>query len=191
PLIGFAGSGHGAAPALQRHPKRIGPGSAMRRFRTMLRIALAAHCVRGTIVETLALAVIAPARRRRAVRRPRYQQRECKADAAGDQQRAERVVLHLLGNHLRTVAESLAAVIVGILGVASRRLASVAYGILGLAVQILHGTGGFAYLAGRLCLRIAGQISNSAFRASGEFLGRSDNPIIIHDAPPRGSAQVT
>ena len=30
-----------------------------------------------------------------------------------------------------------------------------------------------------------------AFRASGEFLGRSDNPIIIHDAPPRGSAQVT
>src|SRR5207244_3527162 len=110
PIIGFACSGHGAAPALQRHPKRIGPGSAMRRFRTMLRIALAAHCVRGTIVETLALAVIAPARRRRAARRPRYQQRECKADAAGDQQRAERVVLHLLGNHLRTVAESLAAV---------------------------------------------------------------------------------
>ena len=52
-------------------------------------------------------AVIAPARRRPA-RLTRHQQSERKADAAGDQERAERIVLHLLRHRLRAVAEGIA-----------------------------------------------------------------------------------
>ena len=85
-----------------------------------------------------------------------------------------------LRDRLRAIAKRLAAVVVGILGVAGRNLAGVTHGVLGLAVEILHGAGGLARLARCFCLRIARQISDCAFRAASEFLGRSDNSILVH-----------
>ena len=45
--------------------------------------------------------------------------------------------------------------------------------------------------AGEPDLDTAREIADSAFHAPSEFLGRSNNSIFVHDAPPRGSAEVT
>ena len=108
------------------------------------------------------LAVIPPARRR-AARRARHQQRQRKSDAAGDQQRAERIVLHRLRHRLLAAANGVAAVVIGVLGVVDGGIGGVARGILGLAVEILHRARGFARAARGLRLRIAGQIADGAF----------------------------
>src|ERR1700687_1042450 len=79
-----------------------------------------------------------PSALRRPTRPARHHQRQRKADGARAQQRAERVVLHLFRHGLRTVAESVAAVLIGVLGVTGGGISSVTRGVLGLAVQILH-----------------------------------------------------
>src|ERR1700681_3331682 len=87
-------------------------------------------------------ALIAPTLRR-AARRTGHQHRERKANAAGNQQRTERIVLNLFRHDLRTVAQRIAAVLVSVLGHADGGIGGVARGILGLAVQVLHRSLGF------------------------------------------------
>src|ERR1700692_3913697 len=125
------------------------------------------------------LTVIAPALRRPA-RRTGHQQRQRKSDAPRDQQRAERIVLHRFGYSLRSVAQSLAAVLISILGVADGCIAGVARDVLGLAVQILHRACGLAGVTRGLGLSIARHIANGALDFTGDILGRANNSILVH-----------
>src|SRR5882724_11924496 len=129
----------------------------------------------------IASAVIPPALRW-ATRRTRHQHRQRKADATCDQQRAERIILHLFRHDFRTLAQSLAAVLIGVLGVAGGGVAGVARGILGLAVQILHRAGGLADMARSLRLSVACHIADSAFDFTGNILCRAGNSILVHRA---------
>src|SRR5205823_14399829 len=85
---------------------------------------------------SLGSVVISPARWRTA-RRARHQERQRKADASCDQQRAERILLHFLRHGLRTFAEGVAAVLISVLGVADGGIGGFARGILDLARGIL------------------------------------------------------
>src|SRR6266446_7745740 len=137
---------------------------------------------------SLSSAVISPARWRTA-RRARHQERQRKADASCDQQRAERILLHFLRHGLRTFAEGVAAVLISVLGVAdggiggfARGILDLTRGILGLAVQILHRACRLAGAAGSLGFRIAGDIADRALDFTGDILCRAYNSVLVHRA---------
>src|ERR1700761_8655814 len=125
-------------------PDTRGPAAALRAA-ILIRKAPTRHgrCCASSSSITSRRASLAPARRW-AARLARHQKRQGKADSAGNQKRAERVILHLPCKCLRAVAEGVAAVVVGILGIVHRRVARVARGVLGLAVQVLCRACGFA-----------------------------------------------
>src|SRR3981189_1876046 len=126
-------------------------------------------------------ASIPPARRRPA-RRTRHQQRQRKANAARDPQRAERIVLPALRHALRAVAKGLAAVLIGALRIADGGISGVARGVLGLAVQVLHRAFGLTGAARGLGLSIARDIADSALDFTGDILGRAGDSILVHRA---------
>src|SRR5260370_21526100 len=87
------------------------------------------------LIFSIGSAVIPPPRRWPS-RRSRHQQRQRKADATRDQQRAERIIPHGFRHGLRTIAKGLAAVLIGILGVADGGISGVAPRLPGLAQQV-------------------------------------------------------
>src|SRR5260370_11517717 len=126
-------------------------------------------------------AVIPPPRRWPS-RRSRHQQRQRKADAARDQQRAERIIPYGFRHSLRTIAKGLAAVLIGVLDVADGGISGVARSILGLAVQVLHRACGLAGPTRGLGFRVTDYIANGALDFTGEILDRAGNPILFHRA---------
>src|SRR6202011_2645690 len=85
---------------------------------------------------------------------------------------------------LRAIAEGLAAVLIGALGVADGGIGGVARGVLGLAVQVLHRAFGLTGAARGLGLSIACDIADSAFDFTGEILCRAGNSILVHRVTP-------
>src|SRR5260370_30004016 len=92
--------------------------------------------VAGPQDEETCSAVIPPARRRPA-RWTRRQERQRKADAARDQQRAERIIPHAFCDRLRAGVETLAAVLIGVLGVTDGGICGVYRVVLRLSVHIM------------------------------------------------------
>src|ERR1700738_1292205 len=132
---------------------------------------------------------IAPAWRR-PPRRAGPETRQRKSDAGGDQNRAKRIVLHLSRYRLRTIAKSLAAMLVDVPRLVGDSIGSVARGVLGLAVQILHRPRRLAGAACSLGLGIARDIAGRALDLTGEILCRTGNSILVHRVAPlfaRGS----
>ena len=120
--------------------------------------------------------------RRRPARRPRHQQRQRKADPARDQHRSQRVFLHLLRNCLRTVTESIAAVLVSVFCVVNGGIRSFARRIFGLAVQVLRRSRRLADLARSLSPCITGNTADGAFDLTREILRGANNSILVHGA---------
>jgi hypothetical protein len=114
--------------------------------------------------------------------RPRQQQSQRKTDAAGDQQRTERVFLHFLRQGLRAVAESIAAVLVSVFCVADGGIRSIACRIFGLAVQVLRRSRRLADFARGLGHCITGNTADGALDLTREIPRRAGNSIVVHGA---------
>src|ERR1700759_1300134 len=133
-------------------------------------------------IDAAFLAEVARARRR-AVRRSHQPQRQSKADRTGGQQRSQRIFLYFLRDSLCAVTESIAAIVISVLGIAHGRIRGVARGIFGLAVEVLRRACRFAGPARCLSLCITSEPANGAFDFTGDILRRAGNSIFVHGAP--------
>src|ERR1700754_4488190 len=137
-------------------------------------------CGRDTAA-TCDLAVIPPARRR-AASRTAHHERQRETDAAGDQERAERIVAYGLGDRLRSALDAFA--LINVLGEVAGGFACFARGVLGLAVEGLHGACRLACAAGGLRSCVACEVTRCPFDLAGKILRCACDPILVHRVTP-------